>query len=306
MSPKAFAVSISDRTFVGTNSSGSNLNGDGDFEQNPDPSKDIWSWNLGLSSTTSTFIDPATNINIVDKTSGISGGVNWLMPTELEAFAGYSFASTPEENLTDSGPNLGLSYTINLKNAPKKTSPEGAEPTDDFVPSVYLKTNFSYLKYNQSSTTTTSTRRLRVTRTATATNAIDQNAYTLEGGISPLEWISLRYTFIKYNYSRDINAFLQYLDSPTLRTKSAGLSNAVSGFPTDLKETAVTFYPLEYWSLEFIYSVTVQASDFSFLNSTEGTLYRQLGQWKVGFGYKQEYSLASFDQIYSIFGSYRF
>ncbi|MBC7691962.1 MAG: hypothetical protein H7222_09340 [Methylotenera sp.] len=272
------------------------------------------SWSLEYSRTSSTLG------TISDVSHGFSGGVAYRTTGGWEIGGGLYRGTTPDENLTSFGPNFRIGKSFDLgANVPLNhakprifqagsTRKENATPLEEsdasddgdepFRPSFELAANFGSLAYQQESAATAGTatpvkRNGRKTRLpANTPNSITQSSFGLDASWSCLDWLSLNASFMKYRYSKNINTFLQYLDSPlAARTGGSGFSSTVGSFPESMTVVGTTLSPTDFWDVDLSAALSHAASGQSETKAVKILANRDLGKhWRLGGGVERSTS----------------
>ena len=299
--PQAHATSLESDTTLATETSTEAVSGDGNFG-----AESPWIWNLGGSYTKTTTPATTTSPQIIDKTTGLTTGFGWEQ--DFMAGLGIAYSATPDERLDQFGPNIYVGYNFKLGSSPqkpvKKTQPEkslvdqeddelDASEKKEFVPSLSVRVPLGQMRFRIQPLPVTATKR-RALAPAPIAAEIIQKSGGLELGYDALVWLSLRASYVKYKYDRDVNKFVANLDSPrAVRAGISGFGSTVSGLPLDLFSFGVGLTPLDNWSFDFDDAITTQATDRSKSRAVKLMATRELGEsWKVGLGLENEHSVS--------------
>ena len=245
-------------------------------------------WNIG--STYSRTSTTSNGIKATDNTTSVDGGLGW-QHKQLEFGAGLTYANTPAEKLHETGPSAYLSYTFNFGNAQTDSSATDSNKTeanadtdtdsdaDSFTPSLTLKGDYGHLNY----TALANHNRTEV--------QLNQTSMGVTATLSPLAWLSVEGAYTHYTYDRNVDLFLNRLNSR--RFVAGGLGNfasTVSGLPAHSTEGVITLTPVEKWTIELDDTRTISQSDSSITNATEFIVSHEIGDWEIGVGAEHDHS----------------
>ncbi len=229
-------------------------------------------WDLGLAYARIKTTVPATNREIIDRTSTATGGLGWQQ-NNLVLGGALTYSRTPNERLHDSGPNAYLGYTFKKQDA-----------GEEFTPALEIKGSYSRLRYVVDE------------RNGRPSIDLTQSGRGMETTLSAFSWASLSGTYTSYSYDRDVSRFLTFLDSG--RAGLLGLSrfaSTVSGFPSHIAEAILTLRPFEAWKIEFDGARIANQADGSIIQARKVTVSHELGKWELGVGGERDHS-PSLDQ----------
>jgi hypothetical protein len=256
----------------------STLTLDGDFYQAKE-NQDSYNWSIdgGRSKSLSTSSTPGTPstsaTTITDTTTDVGVGVGYKSNSLVTVDGSFDYDTTPEEALADHGVTLNLGKTWLFNN----------EKPDEFQPRFNIKLTAGQMTYLETfSTTRVRRKKGALPLPVKGSNSIQQ--YFVGGStyVKPVDWFRTKIEYKNYSYSKDVNSFLEYLDSQNRR--AIGLNNAVSGFSeNDLMIEFDFFYG--DWELDLSKDWTRIAADTSMSTTYKGVIYRDIGEkWRVGLG----------------------
>jgi hypothetical protein len=260
----------------------------------PAPQSDLWGWNLGYTYAKTTALDPATNQNVTDKTQAFNGGFSWRQPTHWSLGAGLAYAATPDENLTSFAEDVSIGYKLKFGRA----VPGSGESR--FRPSLRLREHVTQTAYNQSFSTSAATR--KKVRVVNQVNSIHQIKFDTALTYEVSAPVTLVAGYARYTYDRDINAFLNNLDSArAIRTGAAGFASTVYGLPQSSVRGEVDLYPSEDWEIDISEMRVVSASDGSQAHETGIEVFDDVRDFlRLGVGFQYESSSQLIDRIYHL------
>lgn len=239
-----------------------------------------FNWDASYTHSTMQSPDPTTGINIIDTTHDLVFGSGVETPGHVTLNIDLNYSTTPDENLKDSGPTLTAEYQYFF----------GEETTNDdsdsFRPSLTGKVGYGYLNYDQSfSTSKPARRKTAPPKPVFGNNTIGQRSVILGLKYKASSWITFKETYTKYQYSRDVAQFLQYIDLPALAKVSSGIDSALSGFYTYTSKFEILLYFLKDWELDYANSQSRVAADLSFTTENDLILSYDINDdWTVGGG----------------------
>jgi len=315
-SQKAMALDVSSETSRGSFILEEDLNIDGDFEpkvpeedekkvklkksKKEEDVKTKWVWSIEYSYTqTSSYQTGATlnsSILIVDEASDLNLSTGADKEDDFAYGLGIDYSETPEESLKDFGPNIYLSETYKLGKA--KTSP--AEE-DEFTRTIAFKLTLQDLSYVQTFFGTVGLTQTSKSRPVIGSSTINQFAPELEATLGLLDSLTLKATYTYYMYDRDVNQFLNNLNSPrSVSTGAAGFASAISGFPSSEVEIDINWFPFDDWEFDEEATDTITETDGSHgYTFKEVALATVFTSWKFGLSYEYEQSETLNDHVYS-------
>lgn len=261
---------------------------DGDFNTplENDETTLIYNWNLAYTHSQVESKDSLGNI-IKDINHDYTVGAGIDVPAGWFGNLDLHYATSPDEGLVSSGPTLKLGYTYNFS-SPEKMDSDGEKDSDnEFQPNLGFSLAFSSISYKQSFSSSIQTRRrgTSITRPVTGSNTINQRSTSFSLYGHPLQWLNLNGTYTKYNYDKNINDFLQYIDGrQEIASTSSGILNALSGFADRTTTLRASFRFLEIWQLDLENSVSKIISDDSTSTTNRAEIYVTLSKWKIGLG----------------------
>jgi hypothetical protein len=288
---KLFALDLDSDTSFGSLSFVEGLSADGDFKNRRRRDADrttVWNFDYVLTSTKT--LDPTSGNTVKDDTSEFDGGLGVNKKDDFEYGLGLTYATTPQESLRDYGPNIYYGFTTLL-----------GQKSESFTPDASIKFTLSQLTYIQafSSSFTSRTGKLKPT---TGTSAISQVFPKVEANFDVTETFSLKLAYTYYFYNRNVNDFLQTLDSPRAVAVGLGnLSSSVSGFNTDSKEIEFTILPIDLWEIDLQGTEATSAIDSSpGWTGKAGALYDFTKNWRAGVSFQYETNELLTDNIYTL------
>jgi hypothetical protein len=295
----AAATTIESDTSLGKQTSIEDLSGNGHFgDSGKKKTENRYDWNVGVTKTRSVSQDPTTGDNITDNTTDFSAGIGIKTPNLVGFGVGYDYASTPEENLTDSGPNAYLGYTYQFKSLKKKKAKgKGLDDLDedDFVPDAGAKLTVTSLNYVQKGGKAA---RRKGAAALKDPNSIRQNAIALALTSNALSWFYVKLGETFYVYNKDPNKFLGTLDSSrALQNRTSGLSSTVTGFPRSETQLAMSFYLPYDWSIDFSETAARSYVDDSIAYTTKFIVAKDVGDWNFGLGVQNDHSDQTKDNL---------
>lgn len=230
-------------------------------------------WDMSYTHTTSTA-------GVTDTTHDLVAGSGYATKN-MSANLDLNYSRTPEENLMSFGPTASLSYTYFFESPRKKTI-----DSDPFRPSIKGILELGTLNFVE--TFGTAARRKLVSRPASGNTTIQQRSVLVGTRIKPWSWMQFKASFTKYSYNKDVNQFLQYIDSSVVARVSSGISNALAGFYDTNGKLELDFYFLENWELDVAESQAHIIADDSNSSTAALTLARTFDPaWTVAVGVKQ-------------------
>lgn len=243
-----------------------------------------WAWHLGY--TFSHLKENFSGFEVSDTTHEVTGGFDW--EKDWLFGAGFSFATTPSEHVKSVGPVFDFGYTWKL--------------------GVGFRESVAFLSYKQSFTSTTRPPPGRPARAATVDEQILQTGWTTELDASPAVWISLKGIYTHYFYNRNVNQFLQNLNTPrAVSLGVSGFSNTLEGFQTHYESIQITFYPSELWEFSAGSDLAKSASDGSYTHGFSVSAAKQWGSyWKTGLGYEYANSPSLVQSLADVMITYYF
>lgn len=256
----------------------------GDPDRKTRETQTTYTWNAGVTSTTSISSDPTTGQNITDKTTDFSGGLGLDTPNKVKAGAGLDYSTTPDEKLTDFGPNAYVGYTHEFKHRRRRHS----DDLDDFNPDIGGKLGFTTLNYGL----TQKIPRSKTGQVLKSATSIRQNAWAFALTSNVTSWFYVKISETLYSYNKDPNAFLAFLDSKrVLANRTAGISGAVNGFPQNETGGDITFYLPDDWSLDLSETVAKSIIDGTNAYTSKVIVAKDVGDdWNIGVGYENDNS----------------
>ena len=322
---ESFANSLASETSVGSTSTVEALTIDGNLapekkvkdqvsEKSPEKPKEReekFPWSAGYTITKSQSTDAGGN-SIIDKTTAVNASLGYESRKRFEVGGGYSFASTPDENLVSLGPNLYLGYSFEKASTHQKSKPEGnaeakseAEDESAFLPSIGIKMTGASNRFVQTYTPNPP-KFAKVKRPTTGINEITQSSVQFESTIKPAEWISIKPAYTIFKYSRNVADFMSSLNAPRISISRAAFSNTVSGLAEFDAALGVTFYFLESWELLVNGDYSVMAADQTNSWVEKVELADNIGAWKIGIGGSAQNSPSTSDTSVLLDVSYDF
>jgi hypothetical protein len=276
--------------YQGSSSKSQAVSASGDFAKGFD-------WDLNYTRTVSDTTS-AANASLQDTSHEFILGLGLETPELFSAGIGVHYTSTPEENVQSVGPEFSLGYTLK------------AEKTKDdaFRPRANLELTAATQNFAQNFAGT-KTRRNGNTRPVSGENTIEQKALGLKLKFKPWSWFALKASYTAYSYNKDVNQFLQFLDSTKALVATTGLSSAVTGFYKNTLLAGVTFYFLEDCNIALSRAVSTIALDDSIATTDKIMLEYEMNEsWNLGIGTEklQSSSSAITDQIGILSAGYEF
>lgn len=259
--------------------------------------KNYWSGSVGYSYTATTLgatSGTTSGSAAIDHTNSVNGGVAYS--NRWEAGADFEYSSTKEENLHNFGANPYVGYTFDLH--------EG----EDFTSTLNLRFTAGFDSYTQTGNTVTRRAGSRRPVTVVVGSAnIQQTKAEFDALLSPASWLDLKLIFIKYQYDKDVNAFLARLDDPrAIITGAANFGSTLNGFSSNEGTAALTFHlPAD---IDFTTQFT-QAT--SVVNSSKLNTYALDAMklwhdtWKTGVGFSRSKSSTDLQSLTTLTLSYQ-
>lgn len=246
------------------------LTADGPY-QNKD-----FGWDLSYTHTT-------TQATVTDTTHDLILGSGWATKA-FSANLDLNYSSTPEENLASYGPTLSFSYTHFFGAVPNAD----AAKFEAFRTSLKTVLELSTLNYEETFSVGGGGRRKgALVRPTTGNNTIQQKSVMLGLRWKPQSWLQLKAGETKYSYSKDVNQFLQYIESPAVTQVSSGMNNALAGFYDSTRKLEIDFYFLEDWELDLSQAQSRVLSDSSLTTVSAVSAGVNLGEnWYTAVGVK--------------------
>jgi hypothetical protein len=244
-------------------------------------------WNLGLSYSQLRN----ENESVLTRTTGIQMGAGWEQ--QWLARVDLGFALSPADRYHQLGPSVELGRRFEL----------GAPNESGFAPTIELRGLFSYLRFTQSFNNDTGSRpegrRARRVSQTTGTEAIAQTGAGLEIATAPWAWLSTRFYYLHYTYDRNLDAFLEFLDSPrAVRAGAAGFSSVLSSFPSQTFGFGFLFSVGSRWQLGLDGIRSRNALDGSDMDTARAQVWYELNtSWTLGLGTQREISSGESDTM---------
>jgi hypothetical protein len=304
-SQNAHAVSASSYTSVGATSVVESLSADGDLSTPPSSSgektkerRDQYPWSAGYTYSNSQTTDSLGSA-ISEKTNSVNGGLGYESPKRFEIGAGYSFSSTPDENLVALAPNVYIGYTFKKgKGAADSVAHiDASEPAEesDFGSSISFKLTGTSNRFVQTYTPNPPPGVRRARRPTTGINEITQTSLQFESSIKPVDWIKIKPSYTIFSYSRSVSDFNSTLSNPRISFSRASFSNTVSSLSDFDAALGLTFYFLESWELALNGDYSVSAADQSSAWVEKAILADNIGDLKIGLGASNQSSATTSD-----------
>ncbi len=289
LSLRAQAVELSSDTQVGSYLIQETLGASGDFEsaqlshgKKPAEPLPSFNWNAvyDIIKTTSAG-DGISGGGVTDTTNQITLDLGYDNKNTFDVSFGIQYANTPQEALKYFGPELSLKY--------------------NFSSVISAKVEFTDLTYTQTFTTNTVTKR-GLPRPSNSDNVIKQVASEFELDVNPTDNFSVKVSYSYYFYDRDVNSFLQFLDSPrSVAMGASAFSGTVGGFPAWQESLGLVWTPGKLWEFDGDIVGSPAASDGSWTWSYKGGfLYELFADFRAGLSLEYEYAPTLTDHIYGI------
>ncbi len=307
-SQNAHAMSASSYTSVGSTSLVESLAADGDLSTPPPSSaapnekikerRDLYPWSAGYTYSSSQTTDSA-GAAFSEKTNAVNGTLGYESAKRFEIGGGFSFSSTPDENLVALGPNVYIGYTFKKGiDAPKSVvHMDASQPAEesDFGSSIGFKLTGTSNRFVQTYTPNPPPGVRRARRPTTGTNELTQTSVQLESNIKPAEWIKIKPSYTVFSYSRNVSDFNSTLSNPRISVSRASFANTISSLSDYDAALGLTFYFLESWELALNGDYSVSAADQSNSWIEKAILYDNIGDLKIGLGASNQNSASSSD-----------
>ena len=329
-----FAKSVSSDTELGANSTSETISGDGDIGETSKSKKpvDQYSWNAEATVTKTSSIDSTTQQTVTDRSTQVSGGIDWDGKSGWKLGAGLTYGQSPDEDLEQSGPTFSIGYTKHFappatpikppqKNVAKAAASEDvddenddddldapSEPASSFSASLGAELTLGVVDYKQTFFAT-KTNRLGRARPVKGTNGITQSSAEFAFSARPWKWLKAKISATTYKYNRNVQDFVQYLDSSRVSSLigSSGFASTVSGLPSSDASLSLYFYILETWEVDVSQSVSTAATDQSQSTSSKLQILKELlDDWTIGLGARVQASNSGNDQSALVHVSYDF
>ena len=248
----------------------------GNFKDSSENSEEVnpkLNWNLSYSIDKSNVVD-SFGTSIIDNTQSMTVGLGAETTQHFSFELDNNYSVTPEEQMNAVGPSLSVGFRYYFQ-----------APPDDFSPSVKISFGYGLTNNNQSFNTLLPARRKDLSpRPLNGNNIILQTLYSVSLTVSPLDWVSFKGYYAKYEYNRDVNQFLQFIESPRLAKVSNGIGNALSGFNIYNWKLESNFYLFKIWEFDLSHSVSKIATDSSYSTENDLIISVELGSWVLGAG----------------------
>ena len=217
----------------------------------------------------------------------MNASLGYEAPSRLEGGAGYTFSNTPDENLVSLGPTLYLGYTFKEDQSPSASIAHIDSNADDdegstFSRALGLKLTLGTNRFVQTYTPTPPRGRLR--RPITGINEITQSSAQLEFRLKAVDWLTIKPSYTRFSYNRDVAAFSATLSDSRISVSRAAFSNTISSLAESDASLSLTFYFLENWELLTSADYSVSASDQSSTLIEKAEISDNIGNFKIGLG----------------------
>ena len=287
------AFNLSSDTSYGGYTQEEVVNADGIFGKSIDERKDKgarenWVWSGSYTFDQTESYDSNANL-VTDQTSTVvltSGG---KAPLKYEYGGGLNYSTTPQEYLKDFGPEIYYGKTFEL-----------TKHHDDFTPTLGVKLTLTDLGYIQTFSTETVSRTKKL-RPFSGSSSINQGSALLETTWDLLDPLTFKLNYTYFVYNRNVADFLNTLDSArSVAANASGLSSAVAGFSTDMKEVDINWYPFDNWEFDEQATESTNASDGSASwTFKESFVYSFSKKFRAGLSHEFETSETLTDHIYT-------
>lgn len=278
------------------------ISGSGDFNKSKEAEANTYGWSLSADRSRSETTNSSGSA-ITDNTTDLAAGIGVEMPSQFRSGASFNYSTTPEENLKSSGFTVSAGYTYNfneLSTGPAATKPvmtagdapdmqesrEASPSGNEFSPYLAADLNYESLDYVQTFEANPPRLPQGPSRPTSGKNTINQKFTQVTLKLKPYRWVRFKVSYTKYSYSRDVNDFLQFLDTHDLLGKvSAGFSSALSGFYDNTVLVGVTLFPSSDWEIAASRSTSKVISDSSLSTTDKLAVYWNFAEaWRLGVG----------------------
>ncbi len=302
LSSRSFAISIESNTTSSSTSTEEAISLDGaitdkggdDHKSSSESAKYPWALNFSQSKVNSTDADGKP---LQDITNSVEALFGYDSKSLFEFGGGYSFSSTPNENLISLGPSLYIGYAFEEdKISDKKPKAEAGEEESGFRKSIGFKLSFSNNRFIEAFTAIQPPKTIGgIAKPTTGINEIIQSSLMLEIPIKCLEWLKLRPTATYFKYNTDVVNFLNFLSSARLSRGTLGLQSSAASFATFEAALHATIYLFDSWELNLSENYAILATDKSNSWSSKVEVFYNISDWRLGLGYSSLRSVAAND-----------
>ncbi len=261
-----------------------------------------YNWSLGYTYATTTLgatSGAATGAG-TDHSNTFTGGVGYSQ--HWSAGFDLSYSNTKEEHLDSFGPSIYAGYTFDLADRPKPSQKEDDEDTDEpFTPTLNVKLSLGATTYTQTLQLAARPGGRKNPNAAgpIAAQSIMQKPVEISATLSPFEWIDIKLAYTKFNYNKDVVAFIARLDEPrAIRSGASTFGSTLSGFSSKEVTLDLTWHlPLD---LDFETELTQAESaiDAKKTNAFKADLSREwIEKFKTGLGFERSKSAAQQENV---------
>lgn len=298
----AQATSLGLESSQGSESKSTTLTANGDFNKASDktdaPKSKIFYWDLSADRSQS-ITNETDGSQVIDNTNAYTFGVGLESSESWLANLDYDTTNTPEEKLTSSGPRISLGKKIKYGTTPQKTKSSSSENSEDsdepFTPSLRIDLGITQLNYIEDYSLTAKRPLRKKSISVSGRETIGQRSTDLTIKWLPLEWLTLKATPATYKYDKNVDLFLQFLNShKAINAVSTGFSNSLSGFPSSTLLLEADFDFSKDWEADVSHQTSTAASDGTVSTANKILfIWSGIENWQIGLGLEKTDSPAT-------------